>query len=149
MFQTSMLTLQVANCLTSLELKTGQKLFVPTVNPAATSSSFIPPEGCDNPLIRIYAPFGGQTITDGFEVTGVVDPKDFGYYELQVRHTGGAADFHSVLNSNLRVGDGNRIGFLNFRNDYIDGLYWLKLVVYDSDNGVAGTCAIQVNFDVK
>jgi hypothetical protein len=147
-FQTSILTLRLGNCLSSLELTAGQILYVPPSN-GAGGSSVVPPEGCDDPKIGITSPVAGETVTDGWEMVGVADPPDFGFYRVQVRRDVSGQVYETRFEDDQRVAEGNRIGFLNFADDDVDGFYWVRLSVYDSDAQIAGHCAMRVFFDVE
>lgn len=143
-FQTSMETLQVGNCLTSLDIQGGQVLYVPPIDTFA-SFSVAPLLGCDNPRIRITSPAAGETVTDGWEIVGVADPPDFGFYKVDIRRNTTDQLYETLFESNQRVGDGNRIGFLNFRNGDSDGAYWVRLQVYDSTGQASGGCEVCVS----
>jgi LysM repeat protein len=145
----SMRTLQVANCLTSLELDAGQELFVPPTGPVSGNPDYVPPEGCDNPFIQITSPVIGEVITDGHEVVGLADTPDFGFYHLEVKHADGAPTYHTIHESTARVSSERGLGFIRFRENYVSDPYWLRVSVYDSQADLVGRCAIQVYFDVE
>jgi murein DD-endopeptidase MepM/ murein hydrolase activator NlpD len=145
-FQTSIESLQRGNCLTKLDLEDGQILYVPPLRDEPAVFSPAQPQGCDDPKIRIISPIVGETVTDGWEIVGVVDPSDFGFYRVQIRRDTTEQVYETLFESDQRVGEGNRIGFLNFRSSDNDGSYWVRLQVYDSTGQDAGRCAVCVSF---
>jgi hypothetical protein len=143
-----MLTLQLGNCLSALDLQAGQTIYVPPSD-APLDPSYAPPEGCDDPKIRITSPVAGETITDGWEIVGIVDPPDFGFYRVQVRRDASGEFYETVFENDRRVAEGKRIGYLNFREDDSDGYYWVRLLAYNSNAQVTGRCAVRVYFDTN
>jgi LysM repeat protein len=143
----TMRALQVANCLTSLELQAGQTLKVPPTLP--NPDSYYPPEGCDNPQIQITAPRIGQDLRSPFTVLGLADYSDFGYYELQVKHAGGAVNYHTVFQNQNRVSSERALGTITFLANYITGDYWVRVAVFDARAQMVGSCALRVHFIVN
>lgn len=142
-FQTSVEALQRANCLPMLDLQGGQTISVPSVD-VFSAFSIESPQGCDKPKIRITSPVAGETVADGWEIVGEVDPPDFGFYRVQIRGETTGQAYETLFESDRRVGDGNRVAVLNFPGS--DGAYWLRVQVYDSKGQDAGGCAVCVSF---
>ena len=144
----SMAELVLANCLISLELQAGQEITVPpgTIgNPLGVGSR----TECPHPQIQIFYPPPGSTLSSGFEMVGLADNADFGFYRLEVRHAGGAPTYHTVYESFNRVSSERGLGIVNFQPNYISGEYWIRVVVFNTHANEVDDCAILVNFDVN
>lgn len=144
----SMAELVLANCLISLELQAGQQITVPpgTIgNPVGIGSR----TECPHPQIQIFYPPPGSTLQSGFEMVGLADNGDFGFYRLEVRHAGGAPTYHTVYESSNRVSSERGLGIVNFQSNYISGEYWIRVVVFDANANQVDECAILVNFAVN
>jgi hypothetical protein len=142
-----MSVLRDANCLTTLDLQAGQLLRVPpnTIGGTGNPAGY---EGCTDPAIKINRPKAGDNLRSGFEAVGLADTPDFGFYRLQVKHAGGAPDYHTVYESTNRVSSERGLGIVNFQSNYITGTYWLRVAVYNSEAELVGYCAVRVNFVV-
>jgi hypothetical protein len=132
---TTIETLQVANCLTNINsIRVGQVLFVP--DQAATSYTA---QGCTTTDARITAPTVGQLVSGILKVEGSATSTNFAFYKLEIRPDSGTA--YTLYNSYIKPVTQGILGEIDTRI-FSPGIYWLKLTLVTQSGQAAASCAI-------
>lgn len=136
--------LRAGNCITGNRIDAGQILLIPASMPR---SEIVPPEGCDIPSVRITSPRIGDTLRGTFLVRGIADHPEFGSYSLDLKHAGGAPDYHTLSTYTQRAATESDLGYITILPTYPPDLYWIRLTVYDRYTYTIAHCAIRVRFE--
>lgn len=149
-----------ANCLTSVDIKAGQKLVVPPVTPlpptaisqsppTATPDPNEPPTlvpGCNNPGAQITSPAAGSVLVDDvlFYGTAAADEDVFKFYKLEIRPTDGSWEFVTFTDEKAKSPVIN--GLLGQVGAYAfpPGKYVIRLAVVDNTSSTVAECSIKV-----
>jgi LysM repeat protein len=160
--------MMAANCLSTERIDAGDVLRVPPVTPRATS--FVTATPSNGIPIKTSTPgaTGTQTATDGActsadsvitvpavgaKLSGVVQFRgtarlvDFAFYKLEIRREGASTsrDYKTFFTGLIQMTNG-MLASLNTA-EYVDGEYWVRLVVVDSTGNYPERCAILFPFD--
>jgi LysM repeat protein len=152
-----------ANCLTSVNIKAGQKILVPPVTPLpptpirqspATATpdpnqtpTLVP--GCTNPGAQITSPAAGSVLVDDvlFYGTAAADEDVFKFYKLEIRPTDGNWEFVTFTDARAKSPVIN--GLLGQVGAYAfpPGRYVIRLSVVDNTSSVVAECSIKVTLE--
>ena len=128
------------NCLLDAEsFEAGLELHVPRL------PEWIP-IGCLSSSVIIESPVPGEQITVNFAVVGTVNVADQSFYRLEIRPDD--AIVYQTLVRSREVVVGGVLGEV-VRDDYDNGLYWLRVVAVDKQASIPsdGVCTIPVRFE--
>ncbi len=144
--------LRAANCLGDRDqIGVGFGVYVPrapggmvvTSVPFTSTGTPPPNQGCGAPGVRILMPVANQAVSGAFNLVGAASLPPSGYYRIDIRSnsvntfTPYSRATQSVIGGVLAVINSDLFG---------DGLYWIRLTVFDQTGRAAETCAIPVIF---
>jgi hypothetical protein len=141
--------LRQGNCLTSNVIITGTTILIPPDSPLVNNPSgtgTYQREGCSDPTVQITSPALGETVGSVITVFGTADYPDFGYYILELKHANGDGDYLPILTSPQRVAPNRELGLIVMQPSYPADTYWIRIRVFNSQNQLAQSCAIQVRY---
>jgi hypothetical protein len=144
--------LRAANCLKDGDrIRVGFGVYVPRPPAGAvvTSVPFFPQgtplaeQGCTAPGVRILAPAANEAVTGAFNLVGAASLPPSGYYRIDIRSN--SVNTFTPYSRATQPIIGGVLAVIN-SDLFGDGLYWIRLTVFDQTGRAAETCAVPVIF---